>query len=90
MSSWNYRMTRETVEEGGEKVYLFAVREIYYGDDGSLSWTADPIAPTGESWWEMADTLARFSTLANQPILDIDTRTWIKQGRSADVRRPAQ
>ena len=65
--SWCYRMTRE--QRDGED--FFTIREIYTGGDGSLSWSADPIAARGDSWMECADDLALMGRALGADVLDL-------------------
>jgi hypothetical protein len=80
-------MTRQTVTNpDGTQDFLFAVREVHTGDDGSLSWSAEPSFPIGETWHELADSLMLYGGVISTAVLDIDTREWLKPGRSANKR----
>lgn len=67
MATWRYCVTRD--ERDGEIEY--AIRELYTGEDGGLSWTADEVGPRGETAQELADDLARMSAASSRPVLDL-------------------
>lgn len=72
MSGWNYRITRETFPDGE---HMFAIREVYYDDDGKPNgWTKEPIAAVGDTAIEVLDTLGRMSGCGAAGVLDLDTR----------------
>jgi hypothetical protein len=76
--SWNYRLTVETVDD--EEVW--ALREIYYDDDGNVTlWSQDPVGAVGDSWMECADTLARMAAVIGYPAYDLDARCWVDHKR---------
>lgn len=52
VSTWRYAVT--VTDVGQERVY--EIREVYYFA-GALSWTKDPISPSGESWSEVCHDL---------------------------------
>ncbi len=66
-SSWNYRVTRIKVD--GEDVY--EIREVYYTHGQPHSWSADPIAPHGESWHELAEDIVKMQSAVSRPALDL-------------------
>ncbi len=76
--TWNYRVTRRKVRttvDVGETVeeYLFELREVYYNEDGSVqSWTEEPVHAVGDTWMELADTLAIMGRAIGIPVLDLD------------------
>lgn len=65
--TWHYAFVRERLESGEDH---FSVREVFV-DDGGLSWSADPIAPAGETWQELADELALMANGAGRRVLDL-------------------
>lgn len=66
-TTWRYCITREAAEGGIQ----YAVREVYTDDNGALSWSADPVAPHGETWLEIADDLAKMVAAINGRLLDL-------------------
>ena len=86
MSHWNYRVTRQRVPEDPLGLdYVYAIRDVYYDDDGGLSWGAEPQAPHGETWAELYDDLSKMMDGALlRPGLDLDTREDFKPWRSSD------
>lgn len=71
--TWNYRMTRELLPDGlGGLSDVFAIREVYYDDDGNpTSWSKDPIAAHGETWRDAAEDLTLMGVALGAPILDL-------------------
>jgi hypothetical protein len=70
---WNHRMTVELVD--GEESW--GVRELYYdAEDNVVGWTAETVAPHGDTVEELRADLARFQQVAAKPAFDIGTRTW--------------
>lgn len=67
-TTWRYLLARERAANGDD---YFTVREVYEDHDGRLSWTADAIEPSGETWREIANDLALMSGAANGPVLDL-------------------
>lgn len=68
---WNYRVTRERLDDGS---YLFALREVYYEDDRPVAWSAEPDSFVGESAEEVTDSLSKALVSAlGRDVLDIDT-----------------
>jgi len=65
--SWNYHITKRDCN--GEPYY--EIREVYYhGDD--ISWTANPIAATGDTPEEVWDTLVMMLHACTREVLDLD------------------
>jgi len=70
--SWHYQMTRQPVD--GEWVYR--IREVYHDmvadNDLGIMWTAEEMAPFGESARELQEDVALMLHDAfNYPVLDI-------------------
>lgn len=88
MSTWRYAMTRETDADGE---HFFTIREVYFSEDGALSWTEDAIAARGDSWQECADDLALMSRAIGSAVLDIsaDPPQWIRPLRNLISGTPA-
>ncbi len=87
MSHWNYRVVRKAFPSSDTQSY--EVHEVYYADDGSIeSWTADPVAPQGESSAELREDIRWFLQAFRRPILDLR----VVEGRDelvADDEEPA-
>lgn len=87
MTTWNYRICRETLGDGSPHM---SIREVFYDKDGKVEgWSADPIAPAGETWMEISDELAKMSAAIGHPALDLETRKWLPPdgfGRKATER----
>lgn len=66
--TWRYAMTREFDELGDD---LFTIREVYTGENGSLSWTENAISARGEKWMECVNDLAMMGRAVGGPILDL-------------------
>lgn len=72
IARWNYRMTRELMPTGE---YLYAVREVYYGDnDAVTAWSLDPIAPASDNPLDVALDLARMASCITDGVVDLETR----------------
>lgn len=67
-TSWNYRVTRRQVPYGP----VFEIREVYYGPEGGLGWSAEPSSPFGEdSLDELKQDFALMMDAFVRPVLDI-------------------
>lgn len=68
--TWRYQLTKEKID-GDER---FAVREIYFDDDGGVSWTREPIQIVGDSERAITETLIRIRTdVKRGGVLDISS-----------------
>lgn len=78
MTTWRYGMTVFRSKHGD----IYEVREIYTGTGGKLSWTADPVSPTGETWGEVVEALIQMQTdVLTMRVLDItdpDKPQWMR------------
>lgn len=45
--TWRYQITRERGTFPNE--YSYTIREVFVDSDGQVSWTRDPILPSGEN-----------------------------------------
>lgn len=64
--NWNYRIIKQDTEE----VPYFAVHEVYYNKAGQIiSWTAEPIAVTGESRTDILNILKQITEDCTLPCL---------------------
>lgn len=73
--TWNHRVVRRTQPAaipGLDREVTFAIHEIYYDNDGSMSCTKEPVVPMGESLADLADNLKHFVAALNKPVLDYD------------------
>ncbi len=66
-SHWNYRVTRTLVD--GQ--YVFEIREVYYTNGEPHSWSADPSAPSGETWHELVEDTVKMDRAVSLPCLDL-------------------
>lgn len=89
VTTWRYCITREHVDDGSD---AYAVREVYTHPDEGLSWSTDPIAPHGETWWEIADDIAKMSRAVSGRVLDLtlDPPALVKPGRFASTGEGGQ
>lgn len=69
MSHWNYRVVRKPWPDTDSVSY--ELHEVYYTDEGAIeSWTADPVAPRGESSAELREDVRWFLQAFRRPILE--------------------
>jgi hypothetical protein len=81
MGSWNYRVTREQVTNpDGTTAHLYALREVYYDDDGKLNaWDKEPSTFVGDTPGEVIESLIRASgAWPSGGVLDLDTRETVR------------
>lgn len=64
--TWNHRVMKH--EEDG--VTLYTIREVFYEDDGGISWTAEPIHPQGETLGELQSEVEMMLTAFTRSVLD--------------------
>ena len=63
---WNYRVLKSDDEDAS-----FAIHEVYYDEDNTpLSWSADAIAPYGDTLEELAADLGYMVLALGQPVLN--------------------
>jgi hypothetical protein len=68
--SWNHRVIKEEGED------LFQIHEVYYDDEGNIvTWTAEPVAPCGESLEILIKEIAMFLQAVDKPVLHVDGTT---------------
>ena len=66
--SWNYRVVKNTYEEGGE---YFAIHEVYYDGDGNpTSCTALPANFLGDDLDDLKAVLDMVQQAFDKPVLD--------------------
>lgn len=70
--TWRYRVTRGTTHHfDGSTEDFYAIREVYTDSDGSLSWTVDAMAPTGDSLQELRADFELMQRAFDEPVLDL-------------------
>lgn len=69
MEVWRYVVSRSGGDSFGDS--LWEIRELYPCDDGSLSWTESPIAPSGRSFDELIRDLEHMRADAGPEVLDL-------------------
>lgn len=83
---WNYRMTVTRVT--GTDYDVYAIREIYYGDNDKIGWT-DPVTLSGGSPHDVLDDLELIALVRERKILNLDTREeidWPEQDDGPDLQ----
>lgn len=61
--TWNYRVIKDS--EG----YL-SIHEVYYDEDGAIvSWSKDPISPSGEDFEDISSDISYMKLALLKPIL---------------------
>lgn len=71
MRHWNYRMTRETGDDPLR--YHYAIREVYYNDDGTVSaWTAEPAVFSSSTLEDVAWALRKAQEALDKDVVDLD------------------
>lgn len=66
--SWNYRVVRLGWASGE---FTCQIHEVYYHPDGALrAWSAEPVAPHGETPEELCADLARMAAALERPVLE--------------------
>lgn len=64
---WNYRVTVDR-----SALPQYAIREVYYREDGSIEgWTVDPRDLTGESIEDIKADLELIQSAFSKPVIDI-------------------
>lgn len=61
--SWNYRVIR--AQDG-----TLAIHEVYYDEAGKpRAYTEDPVAPMGETYWELLQDMKAYTWALREKIL---------------------
>ena len=64
--SWNYRVIKRVYK--GEP--SFQIHEVYYNDEGDRDgWSADPMAPCGQTAKELTEDLMLMRMALKKPVL---------------------
>jgi len=88
VSTWNYRITRETITNpDGTTEAMYACREVHYDDGGKVTaWSATPTTFVGDTPGEVCEDLLRAAGSFGAGVLDLDTRETVRvthSGREA-------
>ncbi len=76
LDGWNYRVTVTRYEPApGVHEDLYELREVYYEGDRVSMWTANAIAPSGESVEDLRANLAQMEQAFTRPTLDLGPAT---------------
>jgi hypothetical protein len=68
--TWNHRVVRRASVVFGKPVEVLGIHEVFYGPDGGISWTTEPVAAEGDTLDELRETLERMLKALDQPIID--------------------
>jgi hypothetical protein len=72
MSHWNHRVIRKPWPD--TDAVFYDLHEVYYTDEGAIEgWTANPVAPHGESPAELREDVRWFLQAFRRPILEVRT-----------------
>ncbi|MGD9670134.1 MAG: hypothetical protein AB7U75_13890 [Hyphomicrobiaceae bacterium] len=76
--SWNYRVIRREIDDGGQMIQWFGIHEVYYAEDGVTPRmaSADPVKCEGEDMPWLIDALFRALTL---PVLDENLKPLLEE-----------
>ena len=68
--SWNYRLTRRW--NTNAEAAIFEIREVYYGDDGSIRGWTDPVTLKGDSPGDIRTDLELIlKDTFDRPVIDL-------------------
>lgn len=68
---WGYRVFYQKSAEAGFDGE-FSIREAHYSADGRVvAWSAEPMAPYGETWEELAEDVLAMAIALDQPVLKL-------------------
>ena len=71
---WNHRVIRHRYVSGWDVPYFYRVHGVYYEIDGDseeiVGWTADAVAPQGDTLAELQDVLELFKAALAKPVLE--------------------
>jgi len=74
--SWEHRVFRK-VEDATldwENEVFYFIGEVYYDDNDAIdNWTVDEVAPYGNSFEELRESINRMMEATNKPVLDYKT-----------------
>lgn len=67
--TWEYRVVFAPYEEGGDEGE-YTIREVYYDDEGEISWWSDEgIAIIAEDFWDLANDFDMMAEAFLSPVL---------------------
>lgn len=67
--SWDYRVIFAPYEAGSDEGE-YTIREVYYDDEGEISWFADEgVEFVHEDFWELADDFDAVAEAFDKPVL---------------------
>lgn len=81
---WNHRVIRRYADINGVEEPFYTIHEVYYDEDGSMSWTINEVAPFGDTVEGLQENLRWMLEACQQPVLDIK-----ELERYAEARRKA-
>jgi hypothetical protein len=70
VSHWNYRVIRYDNDEYNVDPY-FSIHEVYYHENGELSWSVNSIKPQGESPEELRADLELMLKALDKPVMSV-------------------
>lgn len=72
MIDWYYQIMKHNGSEADNEWY--AIHEVYVYNNGEISWTDDEIEPSGETKFEVVETLKMMlEDVKKRPVLDFKT-----------------
>lgn len=72
-TNWNYRIyKKDYTTVSGESASEYGIVEVYYTDDKVEGYTADFMAPWGESLGELKGSFELMSLAFNAPVMNYD------------------
>jgi len=68
--TWNYRVVYDPVMAKVELIGEYTVREVFYDEDGEITfWSNEAAVPNGNSWEELQDEIAMYAEAYELPCL---------------------
>lgn len=64
--TWNHRVIHR--KRNNEDTYC--IHEVFYDEDGSISWTEEPVTPFGETLKELKQDIKWFLKACDNPVLE--------------------
>lgn len=80
-------MTVKHVKSEHTEYDVYAIREIFYSDDGLIGYT-DPVEMYGDEPHEVMKDLELMALVSEHPIFNVDTKEWIDWPKEEE-REPA-
>lgn len=70
MGTWNYRVIKKAFRTEAGVSETYRIHEVYYTDDGTINgWSAEPIAPYGETPLELLGDMDIMLHAFHKPLL---------------------